>query len=154
MPATDKIVASMQRFADQVRKMASEEEQAQQWRDTRFAKAVDDLSAHFIADESWDEHQLVDAFNQICDILKIKETIGGKSNSVVEIEKLPASATKQELLQASHRAYEVLDPICRAMMDLLDRDENCENCTELDIAMCETFNELQYCILILQQKLM
>ena len=144
----------MQRFADQVRKMASEEEQAQQWRDTRFAKAVDDLSARFIADESWDEHQLVDAFNQICDILKIKETIGGKSNSVVEIEKLPASATKQELLQASHMAYEVLDPICRTMMDLLDRDENCENCTELDIAMCETFNELQYCILILQQKLM
>lgn len=155
MPVSDEIVPAMQEIGemqndlDEAHEMASEIEQVQQWRDTRFSKAVDKLSDSFTAYESWDEHQLVDAFNQICDILKIRETIGEKSNPVVEIEKLPASATKQELLQALLMADEALDSICDAMSLLLED----ENCTELDSAIHFTFFKLQSCLLKLKMKL-
>lgn len=60
-------------------------------------------------------HQLIDAFNQMCDILKIEETVGEKSNPVFEIEKLPASASKQDLWQALEKVDEILDTVDDAL---------------------------------------
>lgn len=78
---------------------------------------------------------LIDAFNQMCDILKIKETVGEKSNPVVEIEKLPTSATKLELLQALLKSDEALKPVYDAMSTCYED----ENYTEPDRAMNSTY---------------
>lgn len=120
-------------------KLAAEQELADQWNDTRFAQSFRELSLHFPIGTDWNVRLLIDAFNQICDILRMKETVGGKSNPSVAIESLPASATKQELLQALLKADEALTPVYDAMSACYED----ENCTEPDRAMNSTYFMIQ-----------
>ena len=120
-PVPDETVTSMREIAkikkddDEIRKFSLELDQVQQWQDTRFVQAVENLSHCFSEEERLELHQLIDAFNQMCDILKIEETVGEKSNPVFEIEKLPASASKQDLWQALEKVDEILDTVDDAL---------------------------------------